>query len=544
MVAPPSKRSALVLALALTASDPMPAQQTGGAYEEALARYQECIKRLPFVHHTEGREKLARTGRPEALEILIADYQKPRDHQEHARYTLATLFGRHFDLPEAAAPLAALRKAFARPVDTWLWAQTLKIQTNRVGPEEALAIVERDKNALHRAAAILGLGMARSSSLSAAIQMACADFPKNEADRNALLGAMSRAIHDNKQKVNDEQFRLGLVAYINLLQPDVKLTHTAKVQMARHLQWTLNGPALFVDPESWLELLQRGEVKTPKQSQTAARPRFFGVETDGERFCYVVDMSDSMCKEISPSMKPQGPITGPPRKRPKGVLPDESDLPWHLIKTRFDLAREQLKISLQRLDNDKYFSIVWFGDESGTLDSTKGLIKATKGNVARVIAELDSIQLGKPDPQKAPDGTLRGKTNMHSGLRRAFGLCDKGYIEEDAYVHPAALTDGCDTIFLLSDGDPSWDDFHLTDKDYGEGVVVVDTEYKAGAPRTPNLVYFGPYNTQEWLLADVQRMNAFRAVRMHCIGIGEANMGLLRALATQCHGDVFEFGKK
>jgi hypothetical protein len=257
--------------------------------------------------------------------------------------------------------------------------------------------------------------------------------------------------------------------------------------------------------------------------------------------CYVVDLSDSMCKEISPSMRPAGPKTGP-RKKIKGVLPDESDLPWHLIRTRFDLAREQLKISLERLTPDKYFSIIWFGDGSGTLESCPGMIKATKPNIDRVIAELMAIVPGKPDPKKAPDGVLKGKTNMHSGLKRAFGLSSTGFVEESAYVDPATLTQGCDTIFLLSDGEPSWDDFHKLDKDYGEGNVVLDSEYGASAPRTPQIVYWGPYNRADWLVEDVVRMNSFRRIRIHCVGIGEASMSLLKQLAAIGHGEVYAVG--
>ena len=111
-------------------------------------------------------------------------------------------------------------------------------------------------------------------------------------------------------------------------------------------------------------------------------------------------------------------------------------------------------------------------------------------------------------------------------------------------MHPEALTEGCDTIFLLSDGAPSFDDYEAVDKDYGEGKVVVDQEYSAGAPRTPQLRYPGPYVQDEWLVEDVKRMNAFRRIRLHCIGLGEANMDLLRRLADMGHGEVFAVGDK
>lgn len=541
-------RITVALVSSLLAASPVFAQDPPG-YADALARYKETQSRIPFRFHVEGRQRLAETRSPAALALLAEDYAKAKTVPEYARYTLAAMFGKHFDRAECVEALTALRNANTKLVDTWLWVHALRIQADHVGDTELVAIAREGKNSLQRAAAIAAIGESRSGNLKSVIVPVCVDFPKKESDRMALLGAMSGALWENKSRVNDAEYRDALTAYIGLLGDDVGLSHTAKVQMARHLQWILKGPALFVNPEPWLELLARGEVKKPPaSSHTTVQPRFFGVETEGERFCYVVDMSDSMCKPISPSAKPQGgPITGPKVKK-KRELVDESDLPWNKINTRWDLAREQLRISLMRLPPDKHFSIVWFGTESGTLDSCKGMIKATKGNVDRVIAELDAVDAKPPakltdeDKKISPDGKLRGKTNMHSGLRRAYGLAGRGFVEEYGYVDPEALVEGCDTIFLLSDGAPSWDDFFATDKDYGEGKVVMDNEYNAEAKRTPNLVYQGPYVFDEWLVEDVKRMNAFRRIRMHCIGLGEANMGLLKRLAEMGHGEVFAVG--
>jgi hypothetical protein len=525
------------------------AAQGSPGYETALARYKETITRRPFLHHTDGRETLAKTGTPEALQILAEDYARKQDYTEYARYTIATLLGRHFAKHEALAPLAALRRANTKPVDTWLWVQTLRIEIDRAGDAEAVSLAREDKSTFVRAAAIVALGASDKGGLRDAIVATCLDFPRKEADRNLLLGAMSGALYARRKSVNEPDYREALTAYIGLLAEPVGLTHTAKVQMARHLQWILNGPALFVNPEPWLELLSRGEVKKPASGGTSAAPRFFGIETDGERICYVVDMSDSMLKEISPAAKPAAAVTGPKQKKKKALL-DESDLPWHKIRTRWDLAREQLRISLLRLTPDKHFSVVWFGDTSGTLESCKGIVRATKGNIDRVIAELDSIDARDPDPQPR-DGrppktgkVLRGDTNMHSGIRRAFGLAGRGVVDSVAYVDPDALTEGCDTIFLLSDGAPTMDDFYVDDRDYGEGVTVSDHETGAPAPRTPRLWYHGPFDQDEWLIEDVRRMNAFRRIRMHCIGLGEANMTLLRRLAEVGHGETFAFGQQ
>lgn len=543
-------------ALSLSLSCPLAAQaqQTPGetpGWADALARYQATIARKPFQYHTDGRSRIAQTRSPEALTILAADYTKPQAYPEYTKYTIGTLIGSNFDRLEDVSPLAALRRGHQKPVDTWMWIKTLTLEIDRTDENEALSIIRDGKNVYQRAAAIAAIGQSRAGNVKAAILPVCLDFPKKESDRNLLIGAMTGALWENRKRVNSEEWRDAAKAYVSLMAKDVDLGHTIKVQMARHLQIMLDAPGMFVDAEPWLDILNHKEVKTGPQTGTKASASFFGITTEGERLVYILDMSDSMLKKIEPSAKPDmTPETGPRQKKKKKRVLDEGDLPWHKIVTRWDLAREQMRISLSRLTPDKHFAIVWFGDTSGTLKSTKGMIKATKGNIDRVMQELDEVEPAPLDASKHedstthPDGKLRGATNMHSGFRRAFGLAGRGFIEEAAYVDPEALTEGCDTIFMVSDGKPSIDDFEITDKDYGEGRVVRNQESGAEAPRAPTLVYHGPYDQDDWLLEDVRRMNVFRRICIHAIGIGEANMDLLERLAEIGHGETFSFGKK
>jgi len=543
----------LVAWLALSSAAAAPCQQTPG-YAEALARYEECIDRLPFLYQLEGREKLAETRDPAALTVLEKDYAKSSAYPAYARYTIAHLIGQHFKGAEWQPRLTDLRRKHDKPLDTWLWVKTLVNAIDASGEDVAVEIAQSARKAHQRAAAITALGMSSRAGLKRAIVPNCIEFPRKEADRMVLLGAMTGALWRNKSRVNDDDYREGLKAYIGLLDKRVKLPELAKVQMARHLQQILNGPAKFTDPEPWLALLERGEVKKPKDYGTSAKPRFFGIETEGERFCYVLDMSDSMLKEIAPSARPKGPITGPKKKKnKKSMVLDESDLPWHLIRTRWDLAREQLRISLSRLGKDKYFSIVWFGTDAGSLGATKGLVKASKGNIKKAMAELDAVKAEFKDGKER----LRGETSLHYGLSVAYSLTKKGPEDEPVYVGAKPLTEGCDTIFLLSDGIPNWDGFDVTDQDYGEGRVMKDVEAGVEAARTPQINYPGPYaafpnvrgrpsrgQLDCWLLRDVNRMNAFRRIRLHCVGLGEANEALLSSLAEIGNGEVFIVGKK
>lgn len=514
--------------------------QTHEPARDPLARYQECITRLAFRYHTIGRQRLASLQDDKAMQQLAADYRKPQAEAEYARYTIASILGRSFDSTLFVEPLTTLRLGQQKPADAWLWLQALRVATDHEGELDVQGVAAEAKQTWQRAAAIAAIGGSKRGNVTAAIKPACAAFPKKDGERMLLLGAMTFALWETRARVNDAEYREALTAYIGLLDPKVGLSKLGKLQMARTLQAILKAPAAFEDPASWLQVLARGDVKKTT-SQTSAAPSFFGIGGDGERFCYVIDLSDSMGKKVPKEHK--GPITGE-RKKPKNAILDESDLPWHKIDTRWDLAREQLRISLSRLQPDQWFCVVWFGSEAGTLAATKGLVKATRANIDKAMGELDAIKLGEADPVVAPDGRLRGRTNLHGGLRRAFAVHSGGLSMDAAYVDEKALADGCDTVFLLSDGAPSADDFLISDRDYGEEQVVVDVEYGAAAARSPRLDYYGPYIMDEWLVEDVRRMNTFRRIRIHCIGLGEANLSLLRSLAGVGGGETFVVGQQ
>ncbi len=525
----------------------------GPDYETALKRYKQCIVRKPFQHHTEARRTLAGTMDVRALPILAKDYNRPRAYPEFARYTLVTLFSKFFDEDAAVDTLVKLRSKHRGPGDAWLWVQALTIESRQRSNDAALKIARTSGSLILRAAAIQALAERGGTEVLPVVAETCAAMPEQAGERRLLIGAMSSAILANRYNLEDPLMQKAIRAYIGLLKPEMELTHSAKMVIARFLSKTIGKDSLYITPEPWLRLLD-AEYTPPVQSghTVVAKTRFFGVVSEGDRICYVVDMSDSMCKLIDPGLekkKKSGPITGPKKKRSKKVrrnrlAPDESDIPWDQIHTRFDLAREHLKISIQRLAEHKRFCVVWFGTKSGMLKSCPGMIPASTFNVQKVINELDSIIPGKPKPPDAPDGVLRGRTNMHSGLRRAFSLRARGFAGKHEYVDMKAMAEGCDTIFLLSDGAPSWDDFGKKDQDYKEGRVVRDHEYNEPAPRTPILMYPGPYVHNYWLEAEVARMNVFRKVQIHCIGIGEADLGLLRRIAGNGMGEVFLRGAK
>ncbi len=229
------------------------------------------------------------------------------------------------------------------------------------------------------------------------------------------------------------------------------------------------------------------------------------------------------------------------------LRPDQRDanavdnlLDWSRIKTRFDAAREFLVLSLKNLPVDKQFCVILFGTKAATLKSTKGLTEAQPKNTAKVIAELMAIRPGKKREGR-PHGTLFGYTNIHGAFRLAYALRKYGSATKDAYVDSKAWRQGCDTIFLLSDGRPSWDDFAKMD--------FADPNDRAGDPESgkqlrkeSRLLFFGPFGRPRYLLEDVRRLNLIRRASIHAVALGEADIDLLEGLTKIGMGQVVQIG--
>lgn len=516
---------------------------------DPIAQYEEYIHRLPFLYHTWGRTVLAKVGQAESLALLLEDYRRPVAYQEFARYTMSELFGRYFGDDVWMDEFAQLRADHDGPGDMWMWVNTLALSDDDEDTAAVIQMVRESKDVIHQAAAIEALAFRGRQAVIDVIAEVCAEFPRKNkpGERRLLVSALSSAVLANKSILADPKMQSAIRAYINLLDEDVGLSHSAKMVIARHLAKTIGIDRRYIEPEPWIRLLDQNYSPPKRLGETVSQLRFFGIEAEGDRICYLIDMSNSMLRPIDPDLLRKGPITGP-RRRERGQIPDENDIRWHLVESRFDLAREHLKISIQRLSKDKRFSVVWFGDEAGHLESTPGMIPATRSNISRVLRELDAIEATPRPPNlaeaDAPHGILKGETNLHGGLLRAFSMQARGFAKGFDAVDLKAIAEGCDTIFLMTDGAPSVDDFEIVDDYYGDGTIVREREFGREVEMVHDVTYHGPMVYPNWLLAELRRMNVFRKVPVHCIGIGEADIDLLRALAESSQGEVFLLGAK
>jgi len=521
-------------------------------FERAYKAFQGYIQRPSFKLRVRGIERLAATDDERALKVLTKVYAKPpKAPKAQTQYIVASIAWDRLGEDQYLPIWNEWRLKQKKQKDAWLWYRALDVETVANGPAAAMRIANSKSNIFLRAAAVHAVGAFHEADILTIIPGFLEKRPERGLDRSLLVEACGRALVRQINEAGTDDYRAAALKLMK--QFDLKETpKRTRWILARCFARIFKTNTVYLnDSKPWRDMLvakDASKVKVDARYAPPKRPTFVGIEATGKRIVYVIDMSDSMLTPVD-TMKFRGPVSGTrtkPEKKdkedPNNSLPGARDLPWKKIKNRFDVAREYLILSLKNLEPDMHYSVIWFGDDAKFFKSTRGLTKASPGAIKNTIAELRAIRAG-PKSDSRPHGTLRGKTNIHGGMRRAFMLKGKGLSKRFAYVDPATFDGGCDTIFLLSDGDPSWDDWGQVDaRDKGDRAG--DPELGGGGDQSATqLEYSGPYANQRYLLEDVQRMNLFRQVEIHCIGIGEATQGFLSQISATGLGRVRMVGK-
>lgn len=202
------------------------------------------------------------------------------------------------------------------------------------------------------------------------------------------------------------------------------------------------GSIELIEPSKVAEILEEAEEKRLKQISEA---EFFGIRIESHRVIFIIDVSGSMNEET--------------RRR----YVDEPGKP------RIDVAKEELSKAIKALEDAALFNIVPFsGDvESWMEDGVASSKEATREDALEYVGRLGAL----------------GGTNLYGSLAHAF---------EDKDV---------DTIFILSDGEPSVGD-------------IIDPQLIRDA---------------------VNEMNSTRNVKIHTVAIG-LDLEILRWLAEDTGG--------
>ena len=472
-----------VLGLALVAAPEVQAQLTKPdlSWEEGLSYYRDHINRPSLCMRTRTLRAMGQTRDPRGLAKIIAYYDKPQDPKDHEKYLCVAIVGHYFTKDEFLDTFAAWRpKKKKKNLDAWMWYRTLEHQLKGRDGEELVRIAT-DKGAklFLRAAAIHAMATDATEQALPLMDTILDNLPRDKVERAVLVEALAPVMLSQSYRMGSKEFQNPVSRLIHQLSAKETLYRT-KLTIARHLMKLFGTQTLIIDADPWLRRLAKNTGPEDKYAHLYAQPTFMGVKGTGKRICYVIDMSDSMMKPVkhpeAVPEPPKGPLTGPKKKAEE--KDEKPAFPWHLVKNRFDAAREHLKLSLKGLADDMFFCVIFFGTKAGPLKATPGMRAATPENIRKAIRELDSI---KPGPKQAdrPHGTLRGYTNMHGGLRRAFKARNKRLTGKYEYVNKKAFVEGCDTIFLLSDGDPTYSDWVTLDKP--------DPDDRAGDPESSSI---------------------------------------------------------
>jgi len=565
--ASPLRRLALVvLAVGLaTTAGPAPAR-AGDGFSEIVSKYRAYRNRPSLFMRTRGRVRLAETHDPRAFRLLAADYGKAEDPADMVRSTIVTLLATQYVAPATMAPMyAEWRQREKDATDAWLWYRALRIETQLAGIAEAQATVGSPVlDPFLRAAALKALVHLGRPEANALAQELLTDPPKDPFARQLLaeaaVAALPTAVNGPLPAAAAALAEQGIA-----LLDDPALPRRTKWVVARHLARCFGTDFLGFDAAAWRAEL--GAARTRDTSPRSPRDeryapgRFFGLTTTGLRTVYVIDASDSMLAPLSASELVRirrFATPGETKAGGEGKAGAADDLPWDRIRTRFDLAREMLKLTLRTTlaavkddapgAEERQFCVLLFGDLAEPLPTTPGLVGLTGGNVRGACGDLDQLKITPPTkgmPER-PFGRLKGQTNLHGAMRMAFQIVGRSIprprpsFPVGEYVERRAFEHGIDSLFLLSDGAPTSDDFVKLDS-REPGDIAADPE--TGRPQSdgPELYYLGPFSSTSmeganFLQADLTRLNLFREVEMHCVAIGEADDRLLRTIAELGRG--------
>ncbi|MCA8915325.1 MAG: VWA domain-containing protein [Planctomycetes bacterium] len=234
----------------------------------------------------------------------------------------------------------------------------------------------------------------------------------------------------------------------------------------------------------WLANSPDGADQPKPQARRTAT--LFEQPSFGDHIVFVIDVSDSMKYDVTDEGR-------------AAIRKKTEHLDWTRIKSKLDLARQELIHSINQLNPGKdaqdsqrpRFAIVAYSDRVFT--RTNGWL----------IADDDGCKSGVAIAEKLE---IKFTTNIHDGLAQAFEIHDGGNKAAHPDTDQGCVLSGAHTIVFLTDGYATAND----DKKLVE-----------------------PAN----ILASIRRLNRFRKVVINTVGIGNYDKQLMTDLATDSGGE-------
>ena len=217
-------------------------------------------------------------------------------------------------------------------------------------------------------------------------------------------------------------------------------------------------------------------------------PTYYGEKVYSDKVIFVIDLSlsmnaemvidrDTIVRETGAVVSGSKAETKKEKKKDGEIIPIE----WWKIRTRKDFAVSQLKYVVSTLKRGQLFDLVWYSDSvvvwQGRLTPATPQIKVKAANW------LDELK-------------CEGGTNTWGGLTKALNLVGRGTDDEN-------YSRGADTIYFMSDGQPSVGDIKDTD-------AIVDA---------------------------IERIHKVRRVKIHVAQVGTSPLPFMKRLAAVTDGN-------
>ncbi len=224
--------------------------------------------------------------------------------------------------------------------------------------------------------------------------------------------------------------------------------------------------------------------KKPRGSVSLKVPTYYGLKFQSKRVAFVIDISGSMGELVKGNLKQ-------PKKSPLDKRPASMRYDWSSIRNRLHLAQAHLVYTLAHLDPRTKFNIFIYSSNNMTWKEN-GWVIASRTNKMQAIERVKKLSAG-------------GGTNIYEALQRAFNFPGK-----KPNLLDKSLKKGVDTIFLMTDGQPTSGTITQSSPEYRKRFV-----------------------------AAVERWNGKRKVKVHTIGVGEGHDGLLLSMIAKATGGTY-----
>ncbi len=221
-----------------------------GDFDGALALYKANLKRPSLCKRMLGRARLADTGDPRALEILVASYAKAEQPRDQVQYLLVNCVTERFHQEEDLLLYANWRRRQERPEDAWLWFKTLLPQYEAHGASELVALVRGSGNVFLRCAALEVFSNRQDAGLLAMIPALAELASASGVARAVYLESLASALAEFAKLRAKPEFRAPAEAILRCMEEAATLPRT-RIVMARCLARALGVKFHFREAARW-----------------------------------------------------------------------------------------------------------------------------------------------------------------------------------------------------------------------------------------------------------------------------------------------------